>query len=299
MNDAPILSPPRATSPLSSRPFSGDGFGQVEETAEVGRGHARHLLEVGAPGAGDDTGDVREMRGFVPPPARTGTEVAWEKVRTVGLDDETLARDAGDEGRKVGAAPLVGDPAGEPDEEALLEDRVELVGVAREAVDEGVARGQSGLAPEGEEVGEGVAHVEEKGAAAAASDRELSDESPLLLGAGGEKPEIVEPALADAHHPGAFEKVLEVTGALLRPGSGVVGMNARRRPDPLRVSFVERLALAALLERRTGHEEPRNPAGSCAREDRLPVGFVTLVGEVRAGVEEKRTVHGHSDVHER
>ena len=191
-------------------------------------------------------------------------------------------------------AALVTDPAGESDGEPLGEKSLELGGGARETVDEGAFGGKSRLAPESEEVGVGLAHMEKERSSAALRERELRGEGALLLRARTQETEVVEPTLADADHPRVVEDALETAERLVRPHRGVVRMTARGHPHPGGMTAVEIRGPEALLEGGAGDEEDRNVRGPGAGDDLLPVAFVALVEEIGAGVEkEGRTLrHG-------
>ena len=223
-------------------------MGKVEEAAEIRRCRGRDVLEIRLPGAGHDRGDVRKKRGFIPPRPGPGAQVAGKKIGTVGLDDETRTGNRGEEREKMRSAALVTDPAGESDGEPLRQQGLELGGGARETVDEGAFGGKSRLAPEREEVGVRLAHVEKERSSAALRKRELRGEGALLLRARTQETEVVEPTLADADHSRVVEEPLETAESLVRPRRGVVRMTARGHPHPGGMTAVEIRGPEALLE---------------------------------------------------
>src|SRR6516225_10396178 len=135
---------------------------------------------------------MRKIRGFVAARGRFGSEVARQKVGTIGLEQQPLGRHLRHECREVRAAALIAEPARDADRKPQLQIAPQLLSRAGEAVRHATpARGV--LAQYGEEIIVSVALVEEHRLANLRGELELAMERLLLRGPRREVAEIIEP----------------------------------------------------------------------------------------------------------
>jgi len=235
----------------------------------------------------DRGGDVRKIRRFVAPRDRSGNEVARQQVRTVGLQQQPLGGYVPDEGEQMRAAALIADPAGDADRQSELEVAVELGAGAGEAVRD-AAPLRRVLAQDGDEVGVGIALVQEHRFAEPQGELELQVEGLLLRLARGEVAEVVEPALPDRDHPTPSRQLLKLRNACDAELGGMVRMYARGGKQPPRVRARQLAGGRAACEARPGDHHLRNTGLLRAREHRVAIGIVTVMCEIDADVDERR-----------
>src|SRR5688500_6059329 len=134
---------------------------------------------------------------FIAPTARPRVQVARQKIRRVGSEQQAIGGYAPPELAQMQAAALVADPAGDADVEPEPQVIIELCVVAREAMRDTAREPRPVLAQDSHERRVRVALMQENGLAAIDCELELAAENALLVGMRGEVAEIVQAAFAD------------------------------------------------------------------------------------------------------
>ena len=228
---------------------------------------------------------MRKIRRFIAARGRSGCEVARQKVGTIGLEHQPLARHLWHECGEVRAATLIADPAGDADRQTELQIALQLLSRAGEAVsDAAPARGV--LAQYGDEIIVRVALVQEYRLANLRGELELAVERLLLRRAGREVAEIIEPALSDRDHLGNACELSErgkTRGIELR---GVVRMNPRGGEESLGILACESQRAHAARECRAGDHHLHDAGRARPRDHGITIAIVAVVCEVDADVDQ-------------
>src|SRR6185437_5539628 len=112
---------------------------------------------------------------------RLRVQITREQIGTVRFEQQPVRGYAAHQGEEVSAAPLVADPAGDPNRETEVEISVELVGTAGETVGHASAEQRATVFPQNrQEVLVCIALVQEHGLADPCGQFELTMEGLLL-----------------------------------------------------------------------------------------------------------------------
>jgi hypothetical protein len=194
-------------------------FRQAEKAAGGPRRAARELFERFAARPCHHSRDVRKISGLVPSRRRFRMQVAWQQVRTIGFEHESIRGNLAHQRHEVRAAPLVVDPSGDADRETELEIGDELVPISSEAMRDGTVRESAAMLAEyRDEVCVRVTLMQEHWLANTLGNFKLARERFSLDIARGKVAEVIQAAFADcdglrmASH--LFERARELCGEL-------------------------------------------------------------------------------------
>src|SRR5690606_29499133 len=199
--------------------------GKPEERTRGGGGVGRRHRGLLATVAREFLHDVRQEHRLVAPVPGHRLERARQQVGRIGLHHQPPGRDVADERAQVPAAALVAQPARDSDVPVAVDAVEELGAAAGEAVHHRRTDPALELLHDPDEVGVGVALVQEQRLAGVHRDLELPLEGLALGGPGREIAEVVEAGFTHGDDLGMGEQRAHLGVALGGVLAGVVGMH--------------------------------------------------------------------------
>ena len=260
-----------------------NGSPEAEEPQGVGGGDPSDRLQGHPHGVSHSGGDMGQEGGFVA--FGSWLHVPWREVGGVGLEEQTFGWDLVNEGFEGLTAALVTDPAGDADEQAPLEVRLQGVLVPCETVDNAAGEvGDVAIEDRDHPLGR-VALVQEHGELELSGLGQLPLEPRLLYGPGGEIAVEIQPALPHGDHRFTPSEAAEVRQRVRVSVRRVVGMDPRGAPERIWAGGGEGGHRHALGQVRACQHHPSDPQGDRAVDNSLAIAIEATMAQVQTDID--------------